>query len=78
MKQIVEDHNHLRLEGNETTEELRTALAFMVVDHPSSMCRWPQYAIPIETLIPDITELLTVKSGDTRPVKNVDIHGERL
>lgn len=82
MIEIIRLNGHLLLDGDETVQELRDALIFLT-DHPSTMCKWPEYAIPIERLIPDITVLRETKKpgpkpGKSRRVVNVDISNENL
>lgn len=52
MKTIIKRHNHLVLEGDETTQELRSAL-FYLREHTWTKCHLENKGIPIESLIPD-------------------------
>lgn len=80
MQRMIIANGHLVMDGDETTDELRDALIFLSTGHN---CRWPEYGVPIEKLIPDITVL--AKSGKkpgrprkSRTVMNVDISDESL
>lgn len=73
-------NGHLIMEGDETTDELRDALIFLSSGHN---CRWPDYGVPIEKLIPDLRVLAkssskTGKPRKSRTVTNVDISAENL
>lgn len=70
MKEIIRKNGHLVLEGDEKTEELRTALIHLWVTHSSAECHRPALGIPIEDLIPDLSWLQRSKVG--RPRKRVE------
>lgn len=78
MKTIIRRNGHLRLEGDETIEELRIALLYLR-QHTYLRCAYPGMGTPIEALIPDIS-VLAVSSTRTKNVKTrtVDIKHERL
>lgn len=79
--ELIRLNGHLLLDGDETMADLRDALIFLT-DHPSTECKWPDYGIPIERLIPDITALKVgktiPKSTKPRRVVNVDMRNESL
>ena len=75
MKTIIRRNGHLRLEGDETTEELAMALTYLRHDHPT--CDMFGAGIPIDMLIPDIG-VLAVRSTRTKNVTTVGIKSERL
>lgn len=76
MKTILKQNGHLRLEGDEETEDLRTALYFLR-KHTYAECKRPDLGIPIESLIPDISALAP-RATRIRNVQNVDTSKERL
>lgn len=76
MKTIILRNGHLGLEGDESIDELRTALMYLR-QHTYQKCVYPGMGTPIEALIPDIS-VLTAKSTRSRNVKNVVTKRERL
>jgi hypothetical protein len=78
MQKIIRLNGHLVLDGDETTEDLRIALIFLSVSHPPEQCKWPEYVVPIDKLIPDISVLQPGKSTKSRRVTNVDLSDENL
>jgi hypothetical protein len=78
LKTIIRRNGHLRLEGDETKEELQIALIYLR-GHTWVKCRNPYGHTPIESLIPDISVLggLSTGKGNAKR-KTVDITSERL
>lgn len=77
MKAIIMNNGHLSLEGDETTEELRTAL-LNLRKHTYAICQRPGLGTPIEVLIPDISVIGAVRSTRIRNVERVATSQERL
>lgn len=78
MQNMIVKNGHLVLEGDETTEELRTAL-YNLRRHTYANCRRPYLGMPIESLLPDIS-VLAVRSTRSKSAKtvNVDMSGEKV
>ena len=78
MKTIIRRNGHLRLEGDESTDELKDALFFLRA-HTYQRCAMPEMGIPIEALLPDIS-VLVARPMSTRNARTrtVDIRRERL
>ena len=78
MKTIIRRNGHLVIEGDETTDELRTALLYLR-QHIYLKCEYPDKGIPIEALIPDISVLAvrSIRTPNAR-TRTVDIRHERL
>lgn len=77
MRKIIEAHGHLVLEGDETKPELIEALQNLR-KHTYSECRKPYLGTPIDSLLPDISELMERSTRIARPVRNVDMSGEKF
>lgn len=77
MKFIIVQNGHLRLEGDETSEELRMALIHLRGHFPAE-CQKPGLGIPIEKLLPDITVLTPAKRGRPRSVNTAAIRTDVL
>jgi hypothetical protein len=71
MRNAIRQNGHLKLTGEETKEDLRTALLYLR-QHTYSKCTNPALGTPIEALIPDIT-VLTPASTRSRNVHTVDM-----
>jgi hypothetical protein len=76
MKKIILRNGHLTLEGDETTEDLRTAL-LNLRKHTYSKCHRPGLGTPIESLLPNVS-VLAVSRTRTQNVKTVATSKERL
>lgn len=76
---MIRKNGHLILEGDETTDELRTALMYLSVCHGQADCHRPGLGIPIDILLPN-TNALVERSPRRPPAKKriVDIKSERL
>lgn len=71
-------NGHLKLEGDETREELREACLYLW-DHWESECRLPRYGTPIEDMIPDVKALILVRPNRAKGREIVDLDiGESL
>lgn len=64
MKTIIRRNGHLHIVGDETADELRTALLYLR-QHTLNRCAYPMIGTPIEALIPDIS-VLNARSTRTR------------
>jgi hypothetical protein len=77
MRGIIKAHGHLILEGDETKPELIEALRNLR-HHTYTTCQRPYLGTPIESLLPDISELEERYTRTPRNARNVDMSGERL
>jgi hypothetical protein len=76
MKVIILRNGHLTLEGDETTEELRTAL-LNLRKHTYPECHRPGLGTPIESLLPDVSVLAESRTR-IRNAQTVATSKERL
>jgi hypothetical protein len=77
MRGIIKAHGHLVLEGDETKAELTEALRNLR-HHTYTTCHKPYLGTPIESLLPDISELEERFTRTPKSVRNVDMSNERL
>lgn len=61
LQQIITRNGHLRLEGDETAEELRAAV-IRLRTHTYARCHKPLLGQPIEGLIPDVSVVYTSRT----------------
>jgi hypothetical protein len=77
LERFILVNGHLRLEGDETTVELREALLYLR-QHTYRQCRYPEFGTPIGAILPDISALLGSALGRPPRAKNVATRGGRL
>jgi hypothetical protein len=77
MRGIIKANGHLVLEGDETKQELIEALRNLR-HHSYTECHRPYLGTPIESLLPDISELEERFTRSPKSVRNVDMSGEKL
>lgn len=75
MKTIIRRNGHLEIVGDESIDELRTALTYLR-QHTYQRCVYPEMGTPIEALIPDIS-VLAVKSIRSRNAKTQTVATKR-
>lgn len=77
MRKLIEAHGHLILVGDESKAELIEAL-MNLRKHTYMECQRPYLGTPIDSLLPDISELMDRSNRIPRNVHNVDMSNERL
>jgi hypothetical protein len=77
MRTLIKAHGHLVMVGDESKAELIEAL-MNLRKHTYTECAKPYLGTPIDSLLPDISELAERSTRTPSRVRNVDMSGERL